>query len=275
MELGRLFPAALGLVVVLAGCSSARKAEAGGQAARQQSRQARPTSPRPARPLTPAEEMARINKLMAACPDLDQRMGEFREDLDRLARAASRVAGLRATLDEVDRLRATSVNVMGQRVGVWVAICRVSPKADALNPAIAKVNEVVRRCEQIVRLQGVVAGDYRIFKDALTKARARPGEETLAAVRDAAAGLHTRIALVERTGPELDGKLALIEGPLRITRDALNSVTTPSVQDNAKQLAYRVGRMLGVTTNARSQLRQHQSRIRGVMEALTAISAAR
>lgn len=273
MELRKLSWAALGLVVLVAGCSSPEKAEGRDGADRQPSRRPGPTPPQRGRPATAAEKMARIDKLMASCPDFDRRMGEFRDDLDRLARVASRVAALRPALDEVDRLRATSVDVMGQRVGVWVTICRGCPGADALNPAIAKANEVVRRCEQIVRLKTVVASDHRIFKDALAKARARPGELTLAAVREAAGGLHTRIALVEKTWSSLDGKLASIQGPLRAARDALNSVTTSAVRDAARQMAQRVGRVLAVATNVRDQLREHPWGVGKVTQALISISA--
>ena len=132
---------------------------------------------------------------------------------------------------------------------------------------------MVRRCEQIVRLQRVVASDCRIFRDALGKARARPGEGTIAAVREAAAGLRTRIALVEKAGSDLDGGLARIEGPLRTARDILNSVKAPSVQAKAQQIAYRLGRMLVAVTDARRELRRHQSRTRGVTDALAKIAA--
>lgn len=261
MKLRKLSWAALGMLVLLAGCSSPEEASGGGDADRRN------------RPPTAAEKMARIDRAMAACPDFDKHLAEFRADHERLERVASRVAALRPALDEIDRLRATKVDVMGQRVSVWVTICRVSPSADALNPAIAKANEVVRRCEQIVRLKTVVASDCRIFKQSMAKARARPSEQTLADLRQAAAGLKTRIALVEKAWSDLDGKLALIEGPLRAGRDALNAVTAPSVRDKARQMAYRVGRMLAVTTSARQQVREHRSGVGKVTATLKAVSA--
>lgn len=269
MKLQRLTWVAAGLLIVAAGCSSTKKAEGGGR------RSGRGGGRRAARrrPPTAAERMARIDRLMADCPDFDRRVGKFRDGLDRLARVASRVAALRPALDEVDRIRSTKVTVMGQRVNVWVTLCRVSATADALNPVIGKAHQVVRRCEQIVRLKTVVAGDYRIFKGALAKARARPGEATLADVRETARGFHVRIGLVRRTWSELDGKLASIEKPLRAGRDALNSVTMSAVRDKAREMASRIGRILAVIVSVRSQLREHQSGISKVTETLKAISA--
>lgn len=270
MKLRKVCWAAVGLLVVAAGCRSTKNAEGGGGR-----RSGRGGGRRAARrrPPTAAERMARIDRLMAGCPDFDRRVGKFRDGLNRLARVASRVAALRPALDEVDRIRSTKVTVMGRRVNVWVTICRVSATADAMNPVIGKVHQVVRRCEQIVRLKTVVASDYRIFKGALAKARARPGDATLADVREAARGFHVRIGLVRRTWSELDGKLASIEGPLRAGRDALNSVTMPAVRDKAREMASRIGRILAVIVSVRGELREQQSGISKVTETLKAISA--
>lgn len=268
MKLQRLSWVAAGLLIVAAGCGSTKKAEGGG-AGRQGSR----GGARRRRPPTAAEQVAQIDRLMASCPDFDRRVGKFRDGLDRLARVASRVAALRPVLDEVDRLRSTKVTVMGRRVNVWVTICRVSATADAMNPVIGKVHQVVRRCEQIVRLKTIVASDYRIFKGALAKARRGPSERALSDLRDAATGFHARITLVERTWSELDGKLASVERPLRAGREALNSVTMPAVRDKAREMASRIGRILAVIVSVRGELREQQSGISKVTETLKAISA--
>lgn len=275
MKLRKLLWVLLGLAAVVAGCSSPRGAEGGPRAGGRTSRRAGTNAQRRVRATTPAGKVAQINRRMAACGDFDRRIDEFREDLDRLARAAARVAALRATLDEVDKLRATSVHVLGRRVGVWVAICQVSPEADALNPAIAKVNQVVRRCEQIVRLKAVVASDHRIFKDALAKAGARPSEETVAAVREAARGLRTRIALVDRTWSQLDRALAAVEVPLRAGRNVLGAVTASNIKGKAQEIAYRLGRVLAVVGSAREQLRQRRGRTADATKTLDALSAGR
>lgn len=271
MKLRKVCWAAACLLVVAAGCRSTKKAEGGGRAGRQGSQGAA----RRRRPPTAAEKMAGIDRLMASCPDFDRRVGKFRNGLDRLARVASRVVALRPLLDEVDRLRSRKVTVMGRRVNVWVTICRVSATADAMNPVIGKVHQVVRRCEQILRLKTIVAADYRNFKGALKKARRGPSERTLSDLREAATGFHSRIMLVERTWSELDGKLASVERPLRAGRDALNSVTMPAVRDTARDMAARIGRVLAVIVSVRGQLREHQSGIGKVTQTLKGISARR
>ncbi len=254
------------LVIVLlagAGCSAAKKAE-GGDRARE-----RPVVGR--RRPTPVDRVARVDRIMAACGDFESRAEKFRVGLARMARIASRVAALRPALDEVDRIRATKVTVMGQSVNVWVTICRLSPTADAMNPVIRKLHGLVRRCEQVVRLETIVAADYRNFKSALATARTCPSAAALDDLREAAGGYRTRIMLVRKTWTELDGKLASVERPLRTGLDALNSVANSAVRPKAQEMANHVGRMLTAVVEARGMLRADRFSSGELAETLKAV----
>ena len=257
------------LVIVLlagAGCSAAKKAE-GGDRGRQGGE--RPVVGR--RPRTPADRVSRVDRIMAACPDFESRAEKFRVGLARMARVASQVAALRPALDEVDRIRATKVTMMGQSVNVWVTICRLSPTADAMNPVIRKLHGLVRRCEQVVRLETIVAADYRNFKSALATARTCPSAAALDDLREAAGGYRTRIMLVRKTWTELDGKLASVERPLRTGLDALNSVANSAVRPKAQEMANHVGRMLTAVVEARGMLRADRFSSGELAETLKAV----
>jgi hypothetical protein len=208
---------------------------------------------------------------MAACPDFDSRVANFRQGLERMAWVASRVVSVRPALDEVDRIRSTKVTVMGQSVNVWVTICRLSPTADAMNPVIGKLHGLVRRCEQVVRLQTIVAADYRNFKSALATARTCPSAAALDDLREAARGYRTRIMLVRKTWTELDGKLASVEWPLRAGLDALNSVTNSAVRPKAQDMANHVGRILAAVVEARGTLRADRFSSGELAETLKAV----
>ena len=256
------------LVVVLlagAGCGAAKKAEGG----RGRQGGEKPVTVR--RPPTPVDRVARVDRIMAACPDFESRVEKFRVGLERMARVASQVVALRPALDEVDRIRATKVTVMGQSVNVWVTICRVSPTADAMNPVIGKLHGLVRRCEQVVRLETIVAADYRNFKSALATARTRPSAAALEDLREAAGGFRTRVMLVRKTWTELDGKLASVERPLRIGLDALNSVTNSAVCSKAQEMVNHVGRMLAAVVEARGMLRASRFSSGELAETLKAV----
>lgn len=262
--------AALGVLVIVAGCDSPRQAEGTG---RSNNRRSQANRAAPQRPPTPAEEMARMDKLMAACPDFDRRVREFRSDLARLAGAAQPVANLRPALDEVDDLRAKSVHIMGRRISIWAAICEVSTSADAMNSAIAKADLLVRRCEQIVRLKSVIAADSRIFNNALAEARRRPAKGTIDDLRQAAWGFGARIRIISKTMSELDGMLAGIESPLRYARDTLQSVTTSALRDTAQEMAYRLGRVLAAASNARREIGRYRANTGKLTTALEGVSA--
>jgi len=257
------------LVVVLlagAGCRAAKKADAGDRG-RQGGE--RPVVGR--RPPTPVDRVARVNRIMVACGDFESRAEKFRVGLERMAGVASHVVAIRPALDEVDRIRATKVTVMGQSVNVWVTICRLSPMADAMNPVIGKLHALVRRCEQVVRLETIVAADYRNFKSALAEARTRPSRAALDDLREVARGYRTRIMLVRKTWTELDGKLASVERPLRTGLDALDSVANSAVRPKAQEMADHVGRILTAVLEARGKLRAHRFSSGELAETLKAV----
>lgn len=269
----RLHKLTWALVVVLfagAGCSAAKKAEGGDRG-----RQGGERRVVGRRRRTPADGVSRVNRIMAACGDFESRAEKFRVGLERMARAASQVAALRPALDEVDRIRATKVTVMGQSVNVWVTICRLSPTAAAMNPVIGKLHGLVRRCEQVVRLKTIVAADYRNFKSALAEARTHPSSAALDDLREAARGYRTRIMLVRKTWTELDGKLASVERPLRIGLDALDSVRNPAVRPKAQEMANHVGRALTAVVEARGKLRAERFSSGELAETLKAVCSVR
>ena len=70
MTYRRLLCVAVGLLVTAAGCGSAKRAQ-GSQDGGRGSQQGRHCQGPP----TPAEKIAKIDKLLASCPDFDKRIG--------------------------------------------------------------------------------------------------------------------------------------------------------------------------------------------------------
>ena len=77
--------------------------------------------------------------------------------------------------------------------------------------------------------------------------------------------------LVRKTWTELDGKLASVERPLRIGRDALNSVTNSAVRPKAREMANYVGRILAAVVEARGTLRASRFSSGELAETLKAV----
>jgi hypothetical protein len=261
----------LGVLALACGCGSdtPRRARAESDGGRRGS-SARPAPA--AEDNSPQQVMGRIEQVLAACPDLPQRLETYVRSLEPLTAHARKLTALQPVLDRLNALRRRQVTVLGVRVNAWQKICQLSSSASALNSGINLLEGAVQRAARMLALHESLQCGQNGWQAALSKARRDRTRQRVRILCRQAEYLHTDVVQMEQVLGDQRKYLGTTARVLRTAKAALDGVQTRGVQDVAEQMSRLLGRPLAVTDEILPALRRGAHEIKDVQQTLRKVS---